>query len=97
MEHLDGILNNLVNLSVTYGLKLVLAIATLLVGLWLIKVFVRILGKTLDKNKVEPTLGRFLRSLLSSLLKVMLIITVVSMVGVEMTSFMAILAAAGLA
>jgi small conductance mechanosensitive channel len=97
MGQFDDIFGNLMELSITYGLKLVLAIVTLVVGLWLIKLLLRVLGKTFEKNKVEPTLSRFLRSLLASLLKIMLIITVISMVGVEMTSFIAILAAAGLA
>jgi small conductance mechanosensitive channel len=53
--------------------------------------------KNMAKRDVDPSLSVFLKSLLGALLKIMLIISVISMLGVEMTSFVAILAAAGLA
>ncbi len=51
----------------------------------------------MDKANIEVSLKRFLLSLVSILLKVLLVISVVSMLGVEMTSFIAIMGAAGLA
>ena len=97
MENLDGIINNLVGLAITYGLKLLLAVITLIVGFWMIKLLIKALGRGMENRNIEPTLSKFLRSLLSVFLKILLIVTVISMVGVEMTSFIAILAAAGLA
>ncbi len=77
--------------------QLVLTVATLIVGLWAVKLVVRILDQTLETKKVDPTLKPFLISFTGTLLKVLVIITVASMVGVEMTSFVALMGAAGLA
>ncbi|MFW6020021.1 MAG: mechanosensitive ion channel family protein [Bacteroidales bacterium] len=81
----------------TYGPKLLLAIITLLVGLWLIKFFSKGLRKTFEKREIEASLSKFLVSLINVTLKILLIISVVGMVGVQMTSFIALLGAAGLA
>lgn len=79
------------------GPGFLLAIVTLIVGMWIINRFVDVLGRTLEARKVEITLARFLRSLLSVALKVLLLISVAGMVGIETTSFIAVLGAAGLA
>ena len=80
-------------LAIKYGLKLLLAIITLIIGLWIIKLIVKAIVRTMEKKDVDITLRGFARSLLSILLKIMLIISVVSMIGIEMTSFVAILTA----
>jgi len=83
-------------MAIEYGPKFILAILTLVIGLWVIKRFV-----TSTKNhfisKADPTLGSFIGNLLSTLLKGMLLIAVASMIGIETTSFIAVLGAAGLA
>jgi small conductance mechanosensitive channel len=80
-----------------WGLKILLALVVLIIGLWIIKMIMNAIVKTMAKKDVDPSLRVFLKSLLGMLLKIMLIISVISMLGVEMTSFVAILAAAGLA
>lgn len=75
--------------------QLVLAIVTLVVGLWLINRFVNTIDRKLTAK--DPTLGRFVTGLTSILLKVVLLISVASMVGIATTSFIAVLGAAGLA
>ena len=97
MENLEGILTTVYDLAITYGLKILLAVVTLIIGLWIIKLVMKAIGRNLEKRDVDATLRQFLGSLLSMLLKIMLIISVISMLGVEMTSFVAILAAAGFA
>ena len=87
----------LINLAVAYVPRVLLALVTLIVGLWLVGVFTRLLRKALDKRGVDPTLTPFLMSLLGWGLKAVLIISVASMVGVQTTSFIAVLGAAGLA
>ncbi len=82
-------------MGVNYAPQLVLAIATLIIGLWLINRFVRVIDK--QATAKDPTLGRFITGLVSILLKVVLLISVASMVGIETTSFIAVLGAAGLA
>ncbi len=97
MENFQGILDTVYDLAIKYGLKLLLAIVTLIIGLWIIKAIMGGIRRSMEKRDVDATLRTFLHSLLSMLLKIMLVISVISMVGVEMTSFVAILAAAGLA
>ena len=80
-----------------YGLNLVWAILTLVIGLWVVNIIKRGVKKGLDKSGTEPTLKSFLVSIVSILLKIMVYITALGMLGVEMTSFIAILGAAGLA
>lgn len=97
MDKIGGYFDQLVALVVKYGARLLLAILVLIVGLWIIKRLVRFVDHTMNKRNVDPSLRPFLKSIIGALLKIMLIISVMSMVGVEMTSFIAVLGAAGLA
>lgn len=87
----------LTSLAVTYGLQLASAVATLIVGLWIVRIVIGVVGKVMEKSNTDPSLTGFIRSLVSILLKIMVYITAIGMLGVEMTSFIAILGAAGLA
>ena len=80
----------------TYGPKLVLALVVLIVGLWLIKKVVGGLNANLTA-KADATLGKFGSSVVSVILKAVLLISVALMVGIETTSLIAVLGAAGLA
>jgi len=82
-------------MSLSYAPQLILAIVTLIIGLWLINRFVRVLDKQLSER--DPTLGRFVTGLVSIIFKIILLISVASMVGIATTSFIAVLGAAGLA
>jgi small conductance mechanosensitive channel len=95
--NVDQILEYSTNLILTYGPKLLAAIVVWIIGLWLISAVVRGLTNVMNKSKLDPSLKPFLLSMASILLKVMLVISVLSMLGIEMTSFVAILGAAGLA
>ena len=97
MGNVDHYLNKGVELGIAYAPKLLLAIITLFVGLWIIKVIVRSIGRIMENKGADPSLTPFLKSIASILLKVMLIICIAGMVGIQMTSFIAILGAAGLA
>lgn len=85
------------DIVMTYGLNLVWAILTLVVGLWIVKFISKGIRKGLDKGATEETLKSFVISLVTILLKVLVYITALGMLGVEMTSFIAIIGAAGLA
>ncbi|MBO7925777.1 mechanosensitive ion channel [Pseudoalteromonas sp. K222D] len=89
------LIDQAISLVMTYAPKFVLAIITLLVGLWLINRFVKVLDNRLGKK--DPTLNKFLCGLISAVVKIMLLISVASMVGIETTSFIAVIGAAGLA
>jgi small conductance mechanosensitive channel len=79
------------------GLKLVIAIAILIIGFWLAKIVSRMIKKLMTSNSMDAGLTSFLSSLASSLLKVLVFITAITQMGIEMTSFVALLGAAGLA
>lgn len=80
-----------------YGPKLIGAVITLIVGFIVIGIVVGFVNKMMTRRGVDPSLRPFLKSILSITLKVALIITVIGVLGVEVTSFVAILGAAGLA
>lgn len=73
--------------------KLIGAIAILVFGFIIVKLLVRGFNKSLDKRNVDTTAKVFLGNILSKLLKVAVIITAIGVLGVEMTTFVAILAA----
>jgi small conductance mechanosensitive channel len=84
-------------LAISLGAQIALALVALLVGLWLAGWIARRVDRRLEQVGVEITLRRFLRSLIGLGLKVMVVISVASMLGVATTSFIAVLGAAGLA
>ena len=85
------------NLVVTYGPKLVYTIIVLIIGLWVIRMITSGVRRMIQKSSVDDSLTTFLASLVSMVLKVVLVITVIDMLGIQATSFIAILGAAGLA
>ncbi|PHR31231.1 MAG: mechanosensitive ion channel protein MscS [Fluviicola sp.] len=79
------------------GSKIGTAILVVLIGFWLAKFLAKAMTKVLVKRGTDPSLITFLSSLVSILLKTLTIVTAITQLGVEMTSFVAILGAAGLA
>lgn len=96
-EKIQPYLDQISTMVIQYAPKFILALVTLAIGLWLIKKVRKQLVKILSKNEVDKSLHFFLVSLMAISLKVLLLISVASMVGVKTTSFVAILGAAGLA
>lgn len=94
---LEGGMSKLVDLAVSYGPKLIGAIVVLLIGLWVINMIVKATDRLMKKRKMDESLKPFLRGMINVVLKVLLVVSVMGMVGIEMTSFIAILGAAGLA
>lgn len=84
-------------LILTYGPRLIGALITLIVGWWIISIIRNTLRKRFEKRNMEPSLRGFLNSMIGITLKILLLVSVVGMMGVQMTSFIAILGAAGLA
>lgn len=91
------IMEKITEIALAYGPKLIFAIITLIIGLWIIKLINNAIKRSMERSGMDTTLRSFLTPLISILLKVLLVVSVISMVGVEMTSFVAILAAAGFA
>jgi small conductance mechanosensitive channel len=80
-----------------YTLSVVTAILILIIGMWLTKKLVKITQKLMAARGIDITLQKFLGDLIGWALKILVFITAISQVGVETTSFIAILGAAGLA
>lgn len=96
-DSMQGYVDKAVEMAMEYGPQLVLAIVVLLVGLWIVNKVIDGVRAGLDKSNTDPTLAKFLGSLASVILKALLFISVAGMIGIETTSFIAVLGAAGLA
>ncbi|OEC47194.1 mechanosensitive ion channel protein MscS [Pseudomonas sp. 1D4] len=101
---MDMNLDNLVRQSeawlpviLEYSGKVTLALVTLLVGWWLINLLTNRISALLSMRRVDLTLHRFISNLANVALKVLLLVSVASMIGIETTSFIAAIGAAGLA
>lgn len=77
--------------------KMLLAVIVLLIGLRVIKLLVRGINRAMEKAQMDESLRKFLVSFAGVVLKIILVISVASMIGIETTSFIAVLGAAGLA
>lgn len=82
---------------VPFGWKILGALAVWIVGGWVIKLLRAALSRTLVLRKVDPTLARYVEAGANVLLKLLLFIAVLSVLGIETTSFAALLAALGIA
>lgn len=97
MISLTEIGNQLITIVVEYFPKLIGAILVYVIGMWLIKRVCKGIGILMHKRMYEPTLQSFLLALVRTTLSVLLILSVVGMLGVNTTSFAALLAGAGIA
>ncbi|SMD42113.1 small conductance mechanosensitive channel [Aquiflexum balticum DSM 16537] len=86
-----------IDLLFQFGPILLKSLILLLVGRYAIRLLMKLFGKTLEKYEIDPSLATFFKSFLNALLWVLLLISVATTLGMEMTSFVAILGAAGLA
>jgi len=94
---MEDILTQLQAVVAQYGLQVLGAIATLVIGIWIAKLLSKSLGKVLNKREVDPTLVKFLVSLAKIGLVTFVIISAAAQVGIQTASFVAIIGAAGLA
>lgn len=97
VDRMQGYIDQVVALGIEWGPKLISAILVLIIGLWIIKKVVALLNKGFEAGNTDATLAKFLGNMASIILKALLFISVAGMVGIETTSFIAILGAAGLA
>ena len=93
----QSLYNKGMEMVVQYAPKVLLGIITLIIGFWVVKLVVKLTKKAMIKAKVEESLLDFISNLVGILLKVLVLISVASMVGIKMTSFIAILSAMALA
>ncbi len=82
---------------ITFGLKLLGAIAVFIVGRWLIGMVLRMIGAGLTRQKFDPTVQGYLVSFINVALNIILVVAILGYFGVETTSFAALVAGAGVA
>ena len=96
-EYLNELIKQGIDLAVGAGKSILIAIVIFFVGKLLISFVNRMMDHMMQRRKIEPTIQTFLRSLLNVLMMILLVITVISALGVNTTSFAALLASAGVA
>jgi small conductance mechanosensitive channel len=94
---MSKVMQTIVDVGILVGFKVVGAIVFYLVGRWLISLAIRLVSSALARQKVDPTLLRYIGTVISVTLNVILVVAILGYFGVETTSFAAILAAAGIA
>ena len=94
---LDTLVQRMSEKGIDLLLQLLLAIVIWIVGSYLIKTFKKVIIKSMEKKGVDPSLKSFLGSLITAVLYVMLVIITISTIGVQTSSLVAVLGAAGLA
>lgn len=94
---LSAYIENFITVLVAYSPKLISAFIILFVGLYLIRFINRFINKIMVSRDLDPTLTRFLSDILIWVLRVILFVSFISKLGIETSSFVAILGAMGLA
>ncbi len=95
--HWDQVITQMISWSLDAGKHILVALVVYLIGHYLIKLLNYLLARFLERRKVEISVQTFVRSFVSILLQVLLIISVVGALGVNTTSFAALLASFGVA
>lgn len=94
---METILQKFQELVAFYGLKIIAAIIIFLVGRWIAKIIKAMIGKSLKKKNADPTLSSFICDLTYIVLITFIILAALSQLGIQTTSFIAVIGAAGLA
>jgi len=84
-------------ISADFGLRILYAVLIIFVGRWVVKLLLKIIKTALEKTSIEETVRIFLANLLNTLLMVIIFIAAINQLGIETTSIIAMLGAAGLA
>lgn len=97
MENYKAVIDQAAKLAMDVGLKLVGALVLWIVGRWLIRFATKLAERSMRARKIDETLVRYVGSSLGVLLNVLLLIAILSVFGVETTTFAGLLAAGGVA
>ena len=96
-SNLDAALKSLIQMVIHFGIQLLIAVLILTVGIWLANRITRSFKKLMQIRDFDPSLQSFLGSFINIVLKIFVFIIVLTTVGVQMTSIVAVLGAASLA
>lgn len=96
-EHLEKVLQKLIDMGLAAGKNILLAIVVYIAGRFIIKLINRLMLRTFARRKVELSVQTFLKSFINILLTIVLVVSVISVLGINTTSIAALLASAGVA
>ena len=94
---IEQLLAKVYELLTVFGVKIIGAIAVFIIGRWVAKFFSSLVRKVMDKRDVDPTITKFVGSLTYFALLTFIVLAALGLVGIQTTSFIAVLGAAGLA
>ena len=97
LSQLDIVIQNLIDSGISAGKHIIAAVVIFIVGRFLIKLINRLVASILQRRHIEISVQTFLSSLVNIILTTLLIITVIGALGVNTTSFAALIASAGVA
>lgn len=97
VDNMTILMNKVTEYATTFGVKILAAIAFWVVGRWLIGAAVGMVQRALGKQSVDPTVLRYVGSVITVTLNILLVIGILGYLGVQTTTFAALLAAVGLA
>lgn len=95
--HIESLIMTVQNYGLVFCKNLLLAVVVLFIGKWIVKKLVAAINTLLDKRDTDPSLKTFIKSLVSIVLWLLLIIVVIGILGIETSSFIALFASAGVA
>ena len=95
--HMNSLVQQGWGLVIALGIKVLEALALWIVGRWLIGFSIRLIGRAMAKQKIDPTLIRYINNTVAAILNIVLVVAILGFFGVETTSFAALIAAAGVA
>jgi len=96
-ELLQEIMNYAIEITSNFGLKLLTALIVVIVGKQLVKILLKVIKVALEKANTEETVRIFIANLLNTVFTVIIFVAAINQLGVETTSIIALLGAAGLA
>ena len=91
------IINSITQIAADFGLRVLYAVLIIVIGRWVVKLLLKIIKAALEKTTVEENVRIFAVNLLNTLLMVIIFIAAINQLGIETTSIIAMLGAAGLA
>ena len=92
-KSIAGLIDN----AIQWAPKLVGALLVIIIGFWIVGMITKMIGRAFDRSGLDKDVQPFLKSLISVLLKILVVLSAASIVGIEITAFAALLAGAGLA
>lgn len=94
---IERVINLLFDRAISLGEKIIIVVIVYLIGSWVIKLLNRLASRLLSNNSIDVAVQKFVRNLIKYALNIILFIILVGILGIQTTSFAAILAAAGFA